>query len=45
VTKEKDKKLAEDEKIAELVRQKQETKQAIRRLDKRIKQVQENSGS
>ena len=45
MTKEKDKKLAEDEKIAELVRQKQETKQAIRRLDKQIKQVQENSGS
>lgn len=45
MTKEKDEKIAEDEKLAELVRQKQATELALRSLDKRIKQVQENSGS
>jgi len=45
VTKEKDERTADYEKLAELVREKQETEQAIRSLDKQIKQVQENSGS
>jgi len=45
VTKEKDERTADYEKLAELVREKQETELALRNLDKRIKQVQENSGS